>query len=1540
MAFANPAIDPPRLPSPTKQSLHPRSPSRSPVRQYNHRDHDPLLRDLSPSTTLRAFRNDVRAQGELGKSLENASPAQRALGAKAARACLDLRSWAREVEGWEWPGSFEVPEPARKKQRMSSMSLGSLASRPSVVRSDTQESEDVEDEYEYCGSMPVAAVRRYEQRLDDIGRGLDELDVEELKDFVLSAHSQASFGGADIDDSIGAIGADTNLRHLDDFTALITATILSALPHLSRLTRLLTTWHIRLLILQATPSYLRDLRQARTDLDHGWAALAVSNHPAAADALKRSNASFTRETMMDMKDVISTQVNSLAKRLDAFLNELDGRLEVVPDRWIDEFEELEQQYGSWVVQAERKVIEGEWAAAQEAAEASPEQFVDQSNVEMPRYISTTTMVGPTITTATTLGSGVRSSMNTSTHTTSSGPMTTIVTTTSSPPRRGQEQRGREPSPNRDRPRHIPIVVDSYVSNPDQPTPMAELPTTTSVMATTRSISPFPRSNTPKSMDSTSSANVRKRAAFLNGEIENDGLIKSKPAPIVRPFERASNAFTRLFKGDGSKGDEESAAGATINRKGSKDAGLVASTGSKGMSSSSSLKGMLGMDKKDDKRSSRGSKISGTSSAGSKKAASSTGRPSTERMQYGDMVRPPGTPSSEGGRSKRSSKKSPGKTKDRGVMQYGDMMPMPDFERQEIERLSRGSTLSKDSRPKSSGRSRRTYDYGDVAAAYSLPRSKSLDRVSAATEQRPGTAKQKHLERALEYGDMDIPPRPSTGITNLSGSQSATKYQPDYLAPATNQSDATKRTSRQNITALPQLQTSDAKEEPQTYRPSGLSSPFHSPVDPDMPEDWPLSNVASPRNTPSPVKEGEPETAAVPADRERDYQGSAADSSMRSEPTFAADAFDRQFVHTIPAEPIKRPVSRDRGPEEMQFYFEDSTRPRTSGEVIPRDDSDDEEENDGAILWTSKSGGDRSWMRTGRNSTSRILDFQEPPPRSPARTRAQPTALPNSLPRPVSVVEEAEEEDLSSADDSEEEYGIKRRSDNAAGYFGGTTTSQSKSAANTALTSRSIPPVSPRYLKLRTPTTEKSATVAAARPEELIRRASTASVESHPRSELKSVEIVRRNSVGSPRASAPSTPLEPRRESIEVGADTVQTPTSPLQYEGGIVFPSPPSVPPRASSLRSSPEADRKAKDTGDLSVPKRKQGSGRREMLSKKDLQPGEDNFDRHVSEVLDRVHAPIKFRTRPGAETPNPLSRASAAMAARLPKAGERKNMTLAPAEISPRKATPADPEVKLYHLTQAGRAEPIKLYVRLVGEGERVMVRVGGGWADLADYLRQYAEHHGSRTVSEGTLELQTASAAAGNGTGASAAKRTFSGPPSALSEPRSASRKSPITPLSAFPPLERPRTKDSEKSWLGKEQPDFSMGDSDTSEPTSPSVQYARSDIAPPRRSSLLSSSRPSTAQSIRPSDASLEATGSSPVTATFPGGPGGGLSLAGPSKLKAELPEQKARWVEGMIQQVNKSASAEKSKEERERYVAEMGKVGGVRRVAFRSSSGAQ
>lgn len=57
-----------------------------------------------------------------------------------------------------------------------------------------------------------------------------------------------------------------------------------------------------------------------------------------------------------------------------------------------------------------------------------------------------------------------------------------------------------------------------------------------------------------------------------------------------------------------------------------------------------------------------------------------------------------------------------------------------------------------------------------------------------------------------------------------------------------------------------------------------------------------------------------------------------------------------------------------------------------------------------------------------------------------------------------------------------------------------------------------------------------------------------------------------------------------------------------------------------------------------------------------------------------------------------------------------------------------------------RGGKTPPIKLFVRSVGEdGERVMVRVGGGWADLGEYLREYVVHHGRGNVSDSRIEVQ---------------------------------------------------------------------------------------------------------------------------------------------------------------------------------------------------------
>ena len=77
--------------------------------------------------------------------------------------------------------------------------------------------------------------------------------------------------------------------------------------------------------------------------------------------------------------------------------------------------------------------------------------------------------------------------------------------------------------------------------------------------------------------------------------------------------------------------------------------------------------------------------------------------------------------------------------------------------------------------------------------------------------------------------------------------------------------------------------------------------------------------------------------------------------------------------------------------------------------------------------------------------------------------------------------------------------------------------------------------------------------------------------------------------------------------------------------------------------------------------------------------------------------------------------------------------------ARASDRRHNSGSPDdINLYHLHRTDGQAPIKLYIRMVGKnGERAMVRVGGGWADLAEYLKVYVTHHGSKKCYELPIE-----------------------------------------------------------------------------------------------------------------------------------------------------------------------------------------------------------
>jgi hypothetical protein len=208
--------------------------------------------------------------------------------------------------------------------------------------------------------------------------------------------------------------------------------------------------------------------------------------------------------------------------------------------------------------------------------------------------------------------------------------------------------------------------------------------------------------------------------------------------------------------------------------------------------------------------------------------------------------------------------------------------------------------------------------------------------------------------------------------------------------------------------------------------------------------------------------------------------------------------------------------------------------------------------------------------------------------------------------------------------------------------------------------------------------------------------------------------------------------------------------------------------------------------------------------------------------------------------------------------------------------------------------------------------MVRVGGGWADLGEYLRQYAEHHGHRTFSDGKLEV------GGTRVGGTTKTRTpLSRPGSVLDRPDSSMSfrsRSSFGAAGAQLPMDM-----------------LHSSPSATTQPIDLTPTTTRNGAFNTPTGSVKGSSRPSTA------DTFLNASPSS--------WSGQDIGLAGPSAKHSrgnrELDEQKARWVEDMMNRAKQASSVERKKSETDRVAwSEMGKVGGTRRMMFRHKTGGE
>jgi len=1330
-----PTAQPRRKSPPKRLSFHQRSLSRSSSHHYSHaRDFDPILRNLSPTKTLRAFSEPgfITPHESLHAALESSTTFQRTLGAKAAQTCLDVRSWARELEEWEWPGTFDTPELVQKASANDDHNEKG-ASMPT-----------------YWGSLPADTVRQYEQRSDEIIQQLDEIDVEQLKDFVLSAHNEAGSGSASRDDSIGAIGAATDLRKLDDFTAIITATILQALPYLSRLNHLLDIWTIRLPILRQAPIYLDLLAQACVDLDHAWAAIGVGS---SKDTKNQTHLDFNRGSMIEQQSIIESRVSSLGRKLDRFLDDLEGRSETVPDSWIEKMETLEQQYADWTVRAERKILENDirrnrWSKALSPVAADIKGQAQQTSIDSAQKVgyeeaissrgpldapvlspSASTYSNPSLTSQTNRPTLSRGATTTSmpdlarddSQTIPSGQANHIIDMSPVQSRAHSQT----PSTKSSRAsRHVPIILP-YDGGDGQEYPSDGITGDLVSRAGTLAAETQPKTAAPPS--ETPAASFAKKRAIFAGDLERTQALQRATKSPVRPFEHASNAFARLFKSEALSPD-----------------------------------------------SSRSSSRSDTT------------------------------------RNRSVSNKS-----DNGII-WGGRAPAS---------------------PKGSQR-RKTVDSASHEAQSTPGRSSNSVPVAA---------------------DTDAPPVPVLPPKSPRRSlQSPMKHRKQDSVPSP---------------------TSSEKANTEAFR--GF----------DFGENWPLTPPEPASEHDSPV---EAQVTRFQAQAHNEHEGTGLTSPKKP---VASDSFDRMFIDSLPGTP---------GDEHPAA----STLPESQSNDTPSD-------------YVDQSRAHSPYLQSGIPTMSPSMLNSSPASVQEAQFEARdaPVSTPPNLWKPnhidlppagttLTVPLGSAEAPLTPNSIETDTYSPEIQ-DARVSYFqvASPPLSRTTSAATSSpIAHRPVSSQTASTMRLGNPPMEAGVgSEDNAVDDNLARRASRISV--------KSIDLTRRKSS--------SSAMELDVQSQGDG------PSSPVSRKDVSIFPSPPTIQeerPRSpvSPLPRSPGEHGLRHRTSNLSVvsaqtsvPEKGALNGfmsKRRGLTQPDDSPLQarkttksepDSFDRHVSEVLQRLPSSIRFRT--GATTPQPRIGEARTFSGPRPKPTRPQSraggITIAPADPSPNRRTTAanEPEVKLYHLTQAGREEPIKLFVRLVGEGERVMVRVGGGWADLADYLRQYAEHHGSRTVS-GEIDVKAVGSppsAGGSGGIHPALRRKASGPLSA-----EANRAMAYSTPPAMPPLERMKTPEKENS-------DPALL---SSSPGSPPI---------PARSP----SRPSTSGSNRP--------GSKHSWSE--------ISMAGPGsngKKVADLPEQKARWVEGMVERVQK-ASSEKNDSQKQKHFAELGKVGATRRVIFnRSASGAE
>ncbi|KAI1005164.1 hypothetical protein K3495_g3059 [Podosphaera aphanis] len=314
---------------------------------------DDLFSNLTPETTLKAI---TTPSGHLKDSIESATPNERAFGLRAVDASKKIHMWTEELLSWPWPKvggqtGFEML-PVKSEIFPSSK-------EPTTIR--------YRKGYIYTSGLLESQIYLYEKRIEEISADLENLDMDELKRQILDTHFSPrsipshSFSKIQTPNFISS----TPFNEIDDFTALVTATVLQTLPTLNKLVHLIQSWSIRLVILRRVPGLMLDMDDADIALKSGWNAIQISEDYK-RNASPVRNQGFSRKSYDIIRSILEEKVTNLGKEIDFMLDSLEATYDTLPELWLDRMENLERGYSDWVVAGDRKVREDEWAISEEA----------------------------------------------------------------------------------------------------------------------------------------------------------------------------------------------------------------------------------------------------------------------------------------------------------------------------------------------------------------------------------------------------------------------------------------------------------------------------------------------------------------------------------------------------------------------------------------------------------------------------------------------------------------------------------------------------------------------------------------------------------------------------------------------------------------------------------------------------------------------------------------------------------------------------------------------------------------------------------------------------------------------------------------------------------------------------------------------------------------------------------------------------------------------------------------------------------------------